>query len=190
MPETVLQEYIEAPITSVQSQLEAITEAKPRVRRKTGPKPGKLYPSKLMVDLFRVYSDPKSKTYLDAFESAKAVGYTEKSARQVAWRIRTKYSDPKYREELALLCGVSAVEATAVLGATLRSRDSKSKRPDKIALLGARAALAMNGVPTSDQVAVEHHHQTIKVDKLLVIGSNGATEERLKALTGSKDVSV
>ena len=142
-------------------------------------------PNRLVRAFFMAYRDSGSDTYLDPVKSAVAAGYCEKLAYKAGWRLLKRYSSKESQEELKELCNTTQVEAVAVLGATLSSRHGKgaNRKPDKLALIAARSVAAMNGLPTSDAVAVEQHNQTIHVDKLLLIGEHGMDAKKLRLLT-------
>lgn len=144
-------------------------------------------PNKRVIAFFENFCNPKSKGWRDGTEAAKMAGYKETAARLAAWRILTKYETPESRADLLGLVGASQASLIANLAVATKSR-SKGGNFDKVALLATAKLLAVHGVPTSDAVAVEQSKLVFNVDKLLVLGEHGATEKRLKALTGSKDV--
>ena len=144
-------------------------------------------PNRRIIAFFEYFCDPKNKeTFRNGIASATAAGFKATGARQAAWRILTKYESPESRQELLAMVGASQASLIANLAVATRSR-AKGGNFDKVALLATAKLLAVHGVPTSDAVAIEQHNQTVHVDKILIVGEQGATADRLKLLTGAKD---
>lgn len=155
-----------------------------------GEKRRRKLPNRRIIAFFEFFCDPKNKeTFRNGIAAATAAGFKATGARQAAWRILTKYESPESRQELLTLVGASQASLIANLASATKSR-SRGGNFDKVSLLATAKLLAVHGVPTSDAVAIEQHNQTIHVDKMLIVGEHGATQEKLKSLTSGKDLPV